>query len=75
MFVTATEFKENFGKNLSLVSKEDIFITKNGKTVDKVINPNIFAVDQIKGLLKGADRELITNSIREERLLKYENFG
>lgn len=74
MFVTATEFKENFGKYLSLVSKEDIFITKNGKTVAKVINPNISAVDQLKGLLKGVDPELNTNSIREERLSKYENF-
>lgn len=33
MAVTATEFKANFGKYLELVTKEDIFITLNGKTV------------------------------------------
>ena len=33
MVVTATEFKANFGKYLELVTKEDIFITLNGKTV------------------------------------------
>ena len=31
MIVTATEFKTNFGKYLDLISKEDIFITRNGK--------------------------------------------
>lgn len=39
--VTATEFKTNFGKYLDLLTQEDIFITKNGKTVAKVSNPQI----------------------------------
>ena len=30
MEVTATEFKTNFGYFLSLVSEQDIWITKNG---------------------------------------------
>ena len=55
MIVTATEFKTNFGKYLDMLTKEDIFITRNGKTVAKVINPQISAVD----------------SLREERLSKY----
>lgn len=73
MLVTATEFKENFGKYLALVSKEDIFITKNGKTVAKVVNPNISAVDQLRGLLKGSDPNISSESIREERLSEYES--
>ncbi len=31
MVVTAAEFKANFGKYLELITKEDIFITRNGK--------------------------------------------
>ena len=52
MIVTATEFKINFGKYLDLVGKEDIFITRNGKTIAKVINPQVSAVDSIRGILK-----------------------
>lgn len=74
MQVTATEFKLNLGKYLDMVLTEDIWITKNGKTVAKLINPNISAVDSISGVLAGKipvgiDR----HSLREERLSKYEN--
>lgn len=44
MIVTATEFKTNFGKYLDMVTKEDIFITRNGKTIAKVTNPQVSAV-------------------------------
>ena len=74
MIVTATEFKANFGKYLELAAKEDIFITKNGKTVVKVINPNVSAVDSLLGMLKNAPLDIDTDSIKEERLLnRYEN--
>ncbi len=73
MIVTATEFKTNFGKYLDLVAQEDIFITKNGKTIAKVINPQISAVDSLRGMLKTAPSDLDTKSLREERLTKYEN--
>ncbi|MBR4908982.1 MAG: type II toxin-antitoxin system Phd/YefM family antitoxin [Acidaminococcaceae bacterium] len=73
MQVTATEFKLNFGKYLEMVVAEDIYITRNGKTVAKMINPNVSAVDSIAGILAGkvfpdTDR----HSLREERLAKYE---
>lgn len=68
MMVTATEFKVNFGKYLEMVSQEDILITKNGKTIAKVVNPNVSAVDSLRGLLKGADLDLA--EIREERRAK-----
>lgn len=73
MVVTATEFKTNFGKYLDMLHSEDIFITRNGKTIAKVVNPNVSAVDSISGLLAG---KLPENSdakaLREERLGKYE---
>ena len=73
MVVTATEFKANFGKYLELIAEEDIFITRNGKTVAKVVNPQISAVDSLRGMLSGVSSDIDTDSLREERLLKYEN--
>ncbi len=73
MIVTATEFKTNFGKYLDMIAQEDIFITRNGKTIAKVINPQISAVDSLRGMLKTAPADLDIKSIREERLSKYED--
>ena len=73
MVVTATEVKTNFGKYLEIIAKEDVFITRNGKTVAKVVNPHSSAVDSLRGMLKNAPSDIDTNSLREERLLKYEN--
>lgn len=73
MIVTATEFKTNFGKYLKMVAKEDIFITRNGKTIAKVINPQISAVDSLRGMLKDVPSDIDLDSLREERLSKYEN--
>jgi hypothetical protein len=56
-----------------MLSQEDIFITRNGKTIAKVINPQVSAVDSIRGILKTAPTDLDTKSIREERLEKYED--
>lgn len=73
MVVTATEFKTNFGKYLDLIAKEDIFITRNGKTVAKVVNPQISAVDSLSGMLKDIPSDIDIELLREERLSKYEN--
>ncbi len=72
MIITATEFKTNFGKYLDLITQttEDIFITKNGKTIAKVSNPQVSAVDSISGILSGLSID--KTSLREERYLKYE---
>lgn len=40
MIIPATEFKSNFGYYLKLVEKEDVFITKNGKTVTNKQSPD-----------------------------------
>ena len=68
MVVTATEFKTNFGKYLELIAKEDIFITHNGKTVAKVINPQISAVESLRGMLKDISPDVDLDSIREFKL-------
>ena len=73
MIVTATEFKTNFGKYLDMLTKEDIFITRNGKTIAKVINHQVSAVDSLRGMLKNVPSDLDLDSLREERLSKYED--
>ena len=73
MVVTATEFKANFGKYLELIAQEDVFITRNGKTVAKVVNPQVSAVDSLRGMLGGISSGIDMGSLREERMLKYEN--
>ena len=73
MIVTATEFKTNFGKYLDMLTKEDIFITRNGKIIAKVINPQVSAVDSLRGMLKNIPSDIDLDSLREERLSKYED--
>ena len=73
MVVTATEFKTNFGKYLELVAQEDIFITRNGKTIAKVINPLVSAVDSLRSLLKNAPSDIDLDFVRKERMPKYED--
>ena len=69
MVVTATEFKTNFGKYLDMLPREDIFITKNGKTVAKLVNPRVSAVASISGILAGKAADgLDRKTLREERL-------
>lgn len=76
MQVTATEFKLNFGKYLDMLLTEDIWITRNGKTVAKMVNPNVSSVDSISGVLAGhVSPEIDRHSLREERLSKYEIDG
>lgn len=65
MVVTATEFKTNFGKYLELIAKEDVFITRNGKTVAKVVNPQSSAVDSLREMLKNVHSDIDIASLRE----------
>lgn len=72
--VTATEFKTNLGHYLEKVLTEDIWITKNGKTVAKLVNPNVTAVDSISGILKGRIPDDINrHSLQKERITSYAN--
>ena len=72
MVITATEFKTQFEKYLDMINQEDIYITKNGKTIAKLVNPHVSAVDSISGILTGKlsdDFDII--SLREEHLANF----
>lgn len=68
MSVTATELKMNLGKYLLLSATEDIYITKNGKVVAKLSNPNQDRVDIAKSLFGILPDDVTLEESRNERL-------
>ena len=70
MSITATEFKNNFGKYLLLAAKEDIFITKNGKTIAKLTSPYQNKIDTVESLFGSLPDTVNLDDVREERLSK-----
>ncbi|MDR0929875.1 MAG: type II toxin-antitoxin system prevent-host-death family antitoxin [Oscillospiraceae bacterium] len=74
MQVTATEFKNNIGKYLSLVSTEDILITKNGKNIAKLSSAKQSKVDIVRSLIGSVPNDGFTlQDAREERMRRYES--
>jgi prevent-host-death family protein len=74
VFISATEFKENIGKYLTLADSEDIIITKNGKQVAKLTtigNSNGLLTDSLIGVIP--DPMVEAARLREERLSKHES--
>ncbi len=70
MIVTATEFKTNLGKYLEMAASQDIFITKNGKSIARLTTPvvnKLAVLDALVGTVP-QDETMDENTIREERL-------
>ena len=44
-----------------------------GLTVTEIVNPQVSAVDSLRGMLGGIASDIDIDSFRKERLLKYEN--
>ena len=69
--ITASDFKSKFGYYIRLVEKEDIMITKNGKSIAKISNPRVSAVDRLSGVLKGkVPDDIDRHSLKEIRFEK-----
>ena len=68
MSITATELKKNLGKYLLLAATTDIFITRNGKVVAKLSNPNQDRVDIARSLFGVISDDITLEKAREERL-------
>lgn len=70
MSITATELKNNLGKYLLLAAKEDIFITKNGKTIARLTSPYQNKIDTVESLFGSIPETMTLEDSREERLNK-----
>ena len=69
MQITATELKMNMGKYLSMASRQDIFITKNGQRITKLTNPSPHHVAMLHSLVAISKPENISlEDIKRERL-------
>jgi len=68
MLIAATELKRNLGKYLLLAATEDIFITKNGKVVAKLSNPQQDRADIAKSLFGILPADVTLEDTKEERL-------
>ena len=68
MSITATELKQNLGKYLLLSANEDIYITKNGKVIAKLSNPNQNRVDTAKSLFGILPKDASLEDAKAERL-------
>lgn len=72
MTITATELKLNLGKYLDMAKSEDIFITKNGKSIARLTSPvvdKLAILDHLAGILRH-DQAIDEDSFRKERLSK-----
>lgn len=70
MIITATELKNNLGKYLEMAMSQDIFITKNGKSIARLTSPAVNKLALLDGLVGIVleDQTMDENTIREERL-------
>ena len=68
MSITATELKLNLGKYLLLAATQDIYITRNGKTIAKLVSPYRDRVDTVDTLFGSVPDTMTLEEAREERL-------
>ena len=66
--ITATELKTNLGKYLTLAETEDVYITKNGKIVAKLSNPNQSRVEIAKSLFGILPADVTLEESKQESL-------
>lgn len=68
MNVTATELKLNLGKYLLLAATQDIYITRNGKTIAKLVSTYQDRVDTVDALFGSVPDTITLEEARKERL-------
>ena len=70
MSVSTSELRENLNKYLILSATEDVFITKHGKVIAKLTNPNQDRVKTAESLFGILPEEANLEDAREERIAK-----
>lgn len=69
MSITATELKLNLGKYLLLAATQDIYITRNGKTIAKLVSPYQDRVDIVDSLFGSVPDAMTLEEAREEQMI------
>ena len=67
MSITATELKNNLGKYLLLAATEEVYITRNGKTI---ASPYQNKLNTVESLFGSVPATMTLEQAREERLGK-----
>ena len=70
MKITATELKNNLSKYLYMARNKDIYVTKNGKVIVKLSNPNQDRVDLAKSLFGILPNDKSLEEVKIEMLEK-----
>lgn len=70
MSITATELELNLGKYLALAEYEDIYITRNGKTIAKLTSPTSDRRKMADSLLGIIPADITLEEARKERAQK-----
>ena len=68
MSITATELKLNLVKYLLLAASQDIYISRNAKTIAKLVSPYQDRVDTVDALFGSVPDTMTLEEAREERL-------
>ena len=68
MSITATELKTNLSKYLLLAATEDIYITRNGKTVARLTSPYQNKIDILDSLYGSLPNDITEEEASSERL-------
>ena len=69
MQISVSELKTNVGKYIDLAETQDIFITKNGKQVAKIVSTKIDKVAAMKSIFGVIPSDVDLNKAKAERLL------
>lgn len=69
MQVSISELKTNVGKYIDLAETQDIFITKNGKQVAKIVSTKIDKVAKMKSVFGAIPSDADVDKAKAERLL------
>ena len=68
MSITATELKAILGKYLLMAATEDVYVTRNGRTVAKLTSPYRNKLDTVDSLFGSIPADMTLEESKEERL-------
>ena len=68
MSITATELKANLGKYLLMAATEDVYVTRNGRTVAKLTSTYQSKLDTVNSLFGSIPAGMTLEESKEERL-------